>query len=155
MSLIGFLSLLFFSVSYSIIINRDTKLKQGTIIRPYTPSGTWLSKQWKGTILQFVWPLVVRMMVLTTLFGLIVSFIIGDMVSYDADHVLLDQLELIGGWWSMYVSYLSPLHLDECSIILNLTLLSMLHRCRFSGCHLLLPLCLPFSWRRHSSFGNA
>lgn len=96
--------------SYFIIVNRDTKLNKGTIIRPYKPNALWLSKQWQGTVLQYVWRQVIVMMLLTALFGLIVCFITGDMSPYadaeTSEHPLLYQLELVGGWWSMYV-YLS------------------------------------------------
>lgn len=73
-----------------------------TIIQPYEPSGIWLVKQWSGTILQYVWQKELVMMMLTALFGVVLGQIVGDM-STSAEHPLLNQLRLIGGWWSMYV----------------------------------------------------
>jgi len=82
----------------------DTKLNKGTIIRPYKPSGFWVCRQWSGTVLQYVWPHTLAMMVLTAMFGLAISYFVGDLSPY-AEHQLLDQLELIAGWWTK----LSPL----------------------------------------------
>ena len=72
----------------------------GTIIRPYKPSVGWLVRQWSGTILQFVWKDVILIMLLTALFGIIVSASTDDWTP-DAENDLILQLDLIYGWWQL------------------------------------------------------
>lgn len=76
----------------------DTKMSKGTVIRQYKPSGLWLWRQWTGTILQYVWKNVIIMMVCTAIFGIVVSLIVGSW-DPDAESKLLDQIDLIAGWW--------------------------------------------------------
>lgn len=40
----------------------DTKVEKGTVMHTYRPERRWLIRQWKGTILQFVWKIVILMM---------------------------------------------------------------------------------------------
>jgi len=88
----------------------DTKLKQGSIIRPYQPESLWLWKQWRGTVLQYVWRWVLGMMIFTALIGIVVSLAVGDWALHDIesyDYYLLDQLRLIGGMWERLTTFLT------------------------------------------------
>lgn len=85
-----------------ILSGADTKVKKGTIIRPYKPSSPWLWRQWSGTVLQYVWFKVVVMMVTTALIGIIISVMIREYAP-ESEEAILHQLELIGGWWTKYV----------------------------------------------------
>lgn len=82
----------------------NTKVKKGTIIRPYKPSSLWLGKQWRGTVLQFVGREVAVMVVSTALLGIFVNVVIRNYAP-GYEEAILGQLELVGGWWST----LSPL----------------------------------------------
>mmetsp|Transcript_25003 Transcript_25003/g.42834 ORF Transcript_25003/g.42834 Transcript_25003/m.42834 type:complete len:476 (+) Transcript_25003:631-2058(+) len=84
----------------------DTKTSEGTLIREYVPSTAWFWKQWTGTVLQYVWRSVFCMMIASVIFGAVVSLAIESW-SYDAEHVLLDQIELIAGWWATILSLAS------------------------------------------------
>lgn len=93
----------------------DTNLNKGTIVRPYRPSFLWLLKQWKGTVLQYVWPSVLTMMVMTALFCFIMGLVCGEM-SLDVEYSLFEDLEKIySGWKSTagLVTFVSTFFLGE------------------------------------------
>ena len=85
--------------------DRDTTFGEGTIIRPYKPSSYWLLKQWKGTILQYVWPWATAMMVMTALLGLLAGFIVKKM-SLEVDWPN-SKINTIDTMWSRYISFLA------------------------------------------------
>lgn len=83
----------------------DTKLKEGTIIRPYKGSSRWLWRRWSGTILQYVWKDVLGMMVFTAIIGGFFQWVRGSESLEDFEDHIINQFKLIGGWWGL----LSPL----------------------------------------------
>jgi hypothetical protein len=78
---------------------RNTKIDEGTIIHTYVPSGSWLWKQWSGTVLEHVWVRVIVMMAISALFSILVHFVAGD----DDESPLIEQLKYITEWWEKYV----------------------------------------------------
>ena len=76
----------------------DTKTSKGTIIRQYRPNSIWLWRQWSGTMLQYVWPSCLSMMVVTLVYGLLFSYSIAHL-DIDDQNEIHSHVNEITAWW--------------------------------------------------------
>jgi len=92
----------------------DTTFGEGTVIRPYKPSSYWLLKQWKGTILQYVWPRVTAMMVMTALLGLLAGFIVKKTsLEVDWPNSKLDTIDTMWSRGTTFTTFVTTFFLTE------------------------------------------